>query len=102
MRPEQKQVWAWGRVRVFALGKHGDKDCRAEFCESAPSLAEWLALGYALFRAEDRYDQPGQEGRNMLRDKLDAVFWAEDTAAVEEILHEVEGSIRGRGCDIAA
>lgn len=88
----QDCVWEVGRVKVWSPGKHGEKDCRVEIDGIAPTHDEFLAIAYGLFRAEDRYDKPGQRGRGWIRDELDEIFFADDTSGVDGVIQRTIAS----------
>lgn len=86
----------WGRVVFVHPGKHGDRDLRSEIDGVAPSHAEMLALLWGIFWAEDRYDEPWQEGRAMLKKLVDEIYAAPSWAEARPIVERAAGSVDER------
>jgi hypothetical protein len=90
----KRVIASYGRVNILHPGKHGPKDYRVEFCQAAPSHAEFLAIAYGLLRAEDRYDAPHQQGRWMLKRCLDDIAkcrsWDDALKVIERASQSVQ------------
>lgn len=91
-----KRYPAWGRVSFIHPGKHGMNDLRVEFNGSAPTLAEMLTLVWGHFRAEDRYADPHQEGRGMLKRLIDELYRARTWAEARPTVERCDSSIQER------
>lgn len=90
----EQRSQAFGRVYYLWPGKHGDGDLRVNFNDAAPSHAELLAILWGILRAEDRYDEPWQDGRAMLWRLAEEIYaapsWAEARLVIERAARSVE------------